>query len=503
VEPVEPDDVVKAAERERIHLLDRAIRRMGQAGVVAATLFGLLAWWNASATLAVGLIFTIAVTMYGISQLHGNDGRPTAASYVGLTVYVLALAATSLSLGGVAPGVTPWLAGAPLLITVYGDRRLGLYSLGLVWVALCVMFAVTVTWAIPPYGHLPGKVLMQVLGSAGATGVWFGGSWYIEDLHAGALRRAHDTNLRLVRELDDHRRTRAALEAANARTADAARAAGRAEIATGVLHNIGNALNSVNVSANLARERVDDELALRLRRAAGVLGTAPPDELARFLLALADKAEGDARASRSELTGLCERLSHVNTVVQAQQAHARSAGLVTEVRLEEIVRQAVALTQRGREYAADVEIEVDAVPTVTVEGHKLLQVLANLIGNARDAVSESGRRGRVRVRARRVADDVAIDVIDDGVGVPRDVVDRLFQHGFTTKPTGHGFGLHVSALVAGDLGGSLRARSDGAGHGATFTLQFPTRPPPRSPVTPATPPVDRPVGTDHGKTSEI
>lgn len=79
----------------------------------------------------------------------------------------------------------------------------------------------------------------------------------------------------------------------------------------------------------------------------------------------------------------------------------------------------------------------------------------------------------VRISARQEADSIRIDVSDTGVGIEASQLGNLFQHGFTTKASGHGFGLHASAITATELGGSLSANSDGFGQGATFTLRVP------------------------------
>jgi signal transduction histidine kinase len=64
-------------------------------------------------------------------------------------------------------------------------------------------------------------------------------------------------------------------------------------------------------------------------------------------------------------------------------------------------------------------------------------------------------------------------VSDNGVGIASENLTRIFNHGFTTRKDGHGFGLHSGALAAREMGGALWAQSDGPGKGATFTLELP------------------------------
>jgi signal transduction histidine kinase len=88
---------------------------------------------------------------------------------------------------------------------------------------------------------------------------------------------------------------------------------------------------------------------------------------------------------------------------------------------------------------------------------------------------EEGAPRRMVIRiAPAGTDRTRITVTDNGVGIPPENMARIFNHGFTTKKDGHGFGLHSGANAAKEMGGSLTAHSDGPGKGATFTLELPT-----------------------------
>jgi signal transduction histidine kinase len=107
-----------------------------------------------------------------------------------------------------------------------------------------------------------------------------------------------------------------------------------------------------------------------------------------------------------------------------------------------------------------------------------VQVLVNLIRNAKQACDDSGSATKkMTVRVSGSLDSVRVSVIDNGVGIPPENLTRIFAHGFTTKPNGHGFGLHGAALAAREMGGSLTVHSDGGGAGAAFTLELPVHPP--------------------------
>ena len=111
---------------------------------------------------------------------------------------------------------------------------------------------------------------------------------------------------------------------------------------------------------------------------------------------------------------------------------------------------------------------------MNLEKHKILQILVNLLRNAKHACQESDRADkRLTVRVINGDGRVRISVIDNGIGIPPENLIRIFSHGFTTKKDGHGFGLHSGALAAKEMDGSLTVHSDGPGQGSTFTLELP------------------------------
>jgi signal transduction histidine kinase len=118
------------------------------------------------------------------------------------------------------------------------------------------------------------------------------------------------------------------------------------------------------------------------------------------------------------------------------------------------------------------------VPPILVDKHKVLQILVNLIRNAKYALDDRGHSDKRMVLqiGQNGNNMVKISVIDNGVGIAPENLTRIFEHGFTTRKEGHGFGLHNGALAARELGGALIAHSDGTGKGATFTLELPRRP---------------------------
>ena len=316
--------------------------------------------------------------------------------------------------------------------------------------------------------------------------------------HLEAEHRLQNQNAMIVDALEKEKRVSTQLEAtmeelaaAQQRLVDASRQAGMAEVATGILHDVGNVLNSVNVSAAMANERVRGFRTDRLAQAANLLTSAtaqsgstgaPPDQqkkLAAYLEQLAAHWAEEQAGLLGELTTLCSHLDHVKAVVKRQQEYAGHGGVAETFSLTDTIDDALTMIQAGLErYQITVERDYRCRPQLVADRHKLAQVLLNLITNARDALIETppGHR-RLVIRVEPGEDDTAqVEIHDTGVGIKPDDLSRLFDYGFTTKQHGHGFGLHHSALSAKSLGGSLTATSAGPNQGATFTLRLPVKP---------------------------
>jgi PAS domain S-box-containing protein len=309
--------------------------------------------------------------------------------------------------------------------------------------------------------------------------------------HARAARDAAGTLLYYegtVEDITDRKRSEEELEALNKQLVDTSRRAGMAEVATGVLHNVGNVLNSVNVSAmfisdRLAKSRLAHlgNVAALLRENAADLGrflTTDPrgKKLPDFINSLAERLNAEQAELLREAESLAKNIAHIKEIVTVQQTYAKVSGIIEALPAKDLVEDALEMNGAAFDrHGVEVVREFAEVPLVLVDRHKVLQVLINLIRNAKYAVSESGRRDkRITVCIDANGDRrVKIAVIDNGIGIAPENVARIFAHGFTTKKDGHGFGLHSSALAATEMGGSLLAQSDGLGQGATFILELP------------------------------
>ncbi|HEX5747154.1 MAG TPA: ATP-binding protein [Archangium sp.] len=290
------------------------------------------------------------------------------------------------------------------------------------------------------------------------------------------------------RDITERKAAEARLAELHRSLVDVSRHAGMAEIATGVLHNVGNTLNSVNVSAHLVVDRLRasravglDKAVELLRENASRLGAFLEEDprgrqFPAYLAALSGQLAQERESVLEELRRLSESVDHIKTVVSMQQEHARFSGVLERVEVPGLLDDAMRLhavsferlgIQLRREYSAP-------TAAVMVDRHKLLQILVNLLSNARHALVESPRPDKqLTLRVEQAGERLRIAVADNGVGIAPEHLQRLFSQGFTTKKDGHGFGLHISALSAEELGGSLQCESEGPGQGATFTLELP------------------------------
>jgi signal transduction histidine kinase len=267
-----------------------------------------------------------------------------------------------------------------------------------------------------------------------------------------------------------------------------ARQAGMAEIATNVLHNVGNVLNSVNVSAGLINIRLRNSKLKGLARAVHLMDE-HGDDLGEFLahdargkllpsylreLAPALELEQDGMAA--ELDALCNSVDHIKEVIAAQQSHAGKPRFMEPVRLGELVDDALRMNASAlTRHKVEIVKDLAELPVLPLDRNRLLQILVNLIDNAKQALRDApGRTPRVTLSAALTPKRaLRIAVADNGEGIAQENLTRVFSHGFTTRKNGHGFGLHSCVLAAQEMGGSLTVHSAGVGQGAEFTLEIP------------------------------
>jgi signal transduction histidine kinase len=280
------------------------------------------------------------------------------------------------------------------------------------------------------------------------------------------------------------------LKQAHQELLETSRQAGMAEVATSVLHNVGNVLNSVNVSGGILVDTLQQSKIPHLAKVSALLEEHANDlghfltedtkgsHVPKFLGHLARHLEGEREQMLNEVESLKKNIDHIKEIVAVQQGYAKAAGLAETFYATDLVEDALRINAGGlrqsrievaREYCPD-------TPQLVLDRHKALQILVNLISNARHACSAAQAEvKRLTLRVGATDGLVEVTVMDNGVGIAPENLTRIFSHGFTTRKDGHGFGLHSGALAAQELGGTLRVYSAGVGKGATFTLVLPVK----------------------------
>lgn len=274
------------------------------------------------------------------------------------------------------------------------------------------------------------------------------------------------------------------LERAQGRLVELSRRAGMAEVASGVLHNVGNVMNSLNVGLSVTREAVRSLRVDGVSRVSDLLdkhgdnvgGFLSQDEagkkIPRYLRMLARELESQKRVTGQKVDEALEHLEHMKEIIAAQQSYARTGSVMEACTIMGIVESALAIGQ----LPADIRVEREfaEMPPLVVDRHQILQILVNLISNAKHALRDAGNPDPwIKLRVAYDGDEIQLDVTDNGSGIASENMSKIFNHGFTTKRNGHGFGLHNCANAAQQMGGSLTASSDGPGRGARFTLRLP------------------------------
>ena len=283
------------------------------------------------------------------------------------------------------------------------------------------------------------------------------------------------------------------LDKLNRQLIDTSRSAGMADVATGVLHNVGNVLNSVSVSATVVADRLRHSKVLKLCRATAMLReqnshlgdfltTDPKGKLIPgFLSTVSEELASERTELIARMDAVGEHIKHIREIVTMQQNYAKVSGVYENLSPMELVEDGLRLNVAAfeRHHIELVREFEENLPKVCVDRHKFLQILINLLRNAKHAMEHVVERERRMIIRMGMAssDRVKVVISDNGIGIPPENMTKIFNHGFTTKKDGHGFGLHSGANAAKEMGGSLTARSDGHGQGAEFTLELPAAPP--------------------------
>ena len=435
-----------------------------------------------------------------------------------LTGLAMGIAPINFASNGTLPVITITIATLPMIAILGAGLRVGAVWTFITYLLLLgplLLGHYEVPPLLPRLGH--GELPQVVLGLATAVSALSGLALVYEAMknqaleelnvaneHAEAANREKDRYLAILREeretLKAEIRDRKSAEARARRLQDqmveSSRMAGRTEIVTSVLHEVGNALNSVRTSSTLLRERISRIRFDRLERGLARVPSEKEDliqflaedakgrKLFDYLRAVTSSLRDDQDQMLASIATLGDQVDHIDKILNVQTRLATGSGFSVAVDLEPFTED-VLLSFRDTFSSHDVELRsmVDGSVTLMLDRQKLFQLLGYLLINALEAVVEAAPdAGFVELAIRRDgADHVSISVRDNGGGIALDQQSRIFAHGFTTKANGNGFGLHTAALTAGELGGTLAIAETRVGGGTTFTLELPIAAPPREP----------------------
>lgn len=275
----------------------------------------------------------------------------------------------------------------------------------------------------------------------------------------------------------------------NKKLVTAARMTGMAEVATSVLHNIGNVLNSLNVSLSILKEKMQISKAANLRKIAKMLednknnldNFLTNDEKGRYLIKYIKKLslhlEEENRSYIKELKVLENNIEHIKKIVAQQQNISGKKNFMELFSLIDVIEEAlnVIMTSIAKHNILIIK-KYDSQKQIFADKIKVHQILINLINNAKDAViAENNKNKQIILRVFEADNSILLQVTDNGIGIDKKNIKQIFSFGYTTKQGGHGFGLHASFLAAEEMGAILSANSKGLGKGSTFTLEFPLK----------------------------
>jgi len=295
----------------------------------------------------------------------------------------------------------------------------------------------------------------------------------------------------LSKDITEAQKMALALEKAHRDLVEASRRAGMAEVATGVLHNVGNVLTSLNVSSNMIASSLRQSRAGSLAKVSELLQAHAADLadfvdrdpkgrlIPEFIESLAKHWVEDHERLLEEIQSLQKNLNHIKEIVSMQQAYATTAGIVETLDPTSLMEDALRMNAGALvRHEIEVRREFHPTPAISAEKAKVLQILVNLIRNAKHATDGETDDKRITVRVEPSPNPgfIRLSVADNGIGISAENLPRIFDHGFTTRKEGHGFGLRSAAVTAREMNGSIVAQSDGPGRGATFVVELPITP---------------------------
>lgn len=292
----------------------------------------------------------------------------------------------------------------------------------------------------------------------------------------------------VIFDINNRKESEIKIKQLNSALLTTARLAGMSEVATTILHNIRNLLNSINISLVTIKQNlihlhykklsaVVDMMNNNLQQLNNFFINDPKGKLILpFLKKLVEILEKEYKINIEEVSLVERKLNHIKEIVDAQQSLSGVLGVSEKIVISELLDNSIEMASIRNPEIQLITKRTRQIKTITSDKSKLLQILTNLLRNAKEAVLDdvTNKEKKISILIKREDENnIRISIKDNGVGIPAENINKIFSFGFTTKTYGHGFGLHSSALSAKELGGSLNAQSSGINKGSEFTLVLP------------------------------
>jgi signal transduction histidine kinase len=481
----------QSSEFERKYL-DRVNRIAMWFFVAQLPVFVLIAVFNKTDPDIV-LAFTSAVLLGPIAAVHYLHSQRSVSVVMGITAMFMGGILVHASQGPLQIEMHFYFFVLLALLAVYGN------PLVIVVAALTVVAHHLLLWFVLPASVFNYDapvwvvaihamfVLLEAVAACFIARNFFDNVVELEQRIQERTHKLQEINSKLSHEIEERKHTQEELAKAHRELIDAARRAGMAEVATGVLHNVGNALNSVTVSVSTMSNQLYESRVSQLGSTVAMFDQHAEDLgdfitndnkgklVPRFLKALSKHLEEDQQHMLQEVEALTNSIDHIKAIISTQQSYAGYGGLVEPIEVNELLDDAIALnTASYNKHGIKVTKDYGEIPTILLDKQRLLQIVINLIKNAKEALYDQAEgKKELRIKTRAANNRLTIEVTDTGVGIDSHNLKKIFSHGFTTKVTGHGFGLHSCANAAKEMEGSLKVTSPGKMEGATFVLDLP------------------------------
>ena len=315
-----------------------------------------------------------------------------------------------------------------------------------------------------------------------------GTKFFVETSLKFVTQEKEDYIIAIARDITERKRSEEKLKTAQDKLLETARKVGMAEVATGVLHNVGNVLNSVSVTADSIQKRIrkskisylGDAVNLFEQHSNDLVSFLTSEERGKkiplFLANLSQELIEEQNRCLESLDELTRHVQHMADIVQLQQSYSKIKGIIEPTNVSELIDDAIKINAETiSRNNIKVKRDYEDLPVILLDRHKILQILTNLISNSVYALRQGSLdKKEIDIRLKESKKGfVKIEISDNGIGIPKENLTRIFEHGFTTKKKGHGFGLHSAALAINELNGSINVTSDGPDKGAVFIIELP------------------------------